>query len=88
MSRAININATESHVVGTCGKHGAVITSIETLRSGGTRVVVTNGDSAAIVRRAYGAKVIDGAVQREPTRVAQSAYAVPAAPFAKRPFGT
>ena len=73
MSRAINVNATEAQVTSMCAKHGAVITSIETLRSGGTRVVLTNGDSAATVRRAYGAKVIEGAVQRQPMRVVHSA---------------
>ena len=73
MSRAINVNATEAQVASMCAKHGAVITSIETLRSGGTRVVLANGDSAATVRRAYGTKVIDGAVQRQPMRVLHSA---------------
>jgi hypothetical protein len=75
MSRAINIDATEAHVTTMCGKHSAVITSIESLRSGGTRVVLTNGDSAAVIRRAYGNKVIAGAVQRAPMRVAHSASA-------------
>jgi len=71
MSRAINVNATEAHVTGMCAKHDAVITSIETLRSGGTRVVLTNGDSAARLRNAYGSKVITSAVRRQPMRVIQ-----------------
>ena len=75
MSRAINIDATEAHVTTMCAKHSAVITSIESLPSGGTRVVLTNGDSAAVIRRAYGNKVIAGVVQRAPMRVAHSASA-------------
>jgi hypothetical protein len=62
-----------------CAKHDAVITSIETLHSGGTRVVLTNGDGAARVRRAYGSKVITTAVQRLPMRVEHSPYASRAA---------
>ena len=72
MSRASNVGATEAHVSTMCTKHGAVITSIETLRSGGTRVVVANGDSAAIIRRAYGSKIISGAVTRMPLRLAHA----------------
>ena len=80
MSRAINVKATEAEVMTMCAKHGAVVTSIETLRSGGTRVVLTNGDSAAVMRRAYGSKVIEGAVHRQPTRVAHwDSIAPPAA---------
>ena len=69
MTRAVNIKAERTHVETMCAKHNAVITAIESLRSGGTRVVLSTGDSAAIIRRAYGTKVLDGPVQREPTRL-------------------
>lgn len=69
MSRAINLDATEAHVTSTCAKHKAEISAIETLRSGGTRVVLKTGDEAEIVRRAYGKKVLTGPVQRQPSRL-------------------
>ena len=72
MSRAMNVNATEPHVTRMCAKHKAEISSIESLISGGTRVVLKSGDAAAIVRRAYGTKVLTGAVTRTPTRLSRS----------------
>ena len=60
MSRAINVNATQAEVVTACRKHGATISAIETLVSGGTRVVLTNGDAAAIMKAAFGRKVLAG----------------------------
>lgn len=69
MSRALNVNATLDHVSGVCAKHKAAISTIEMLRSGGTRVVLKTADSAAVIRRAYGSKVIDQAVVREPMRL-------------------
>lgn len=63
-SRALNIAADRDHVVGFCAKHKATISAIETLHSGGTRVVLINGDDAARIRRAYGSKVMTGSVTR------------------------
>ena len=39
MSRAININATREQAVAACAKHKVPISAIETLHSGGTRIV-------------------------------------------------
>lgn len=64
MSRAININADEDHVTATCVKLKAAISAIETLDSGGVRVVLNNSEDAAKVRKAYGTKVITGEVMR------------------------
>ena len=69
MSRAINIDALQGDVLDMCAKHNAEISAIETLHSGGTRVVLKNGDDAAILVKAYGAKVLTGAVRRTPTRL-------------------
>ena len=69
MSRALNIDATEAHVVATCLSKNAPISTIETLRSGGTRVVLLNAFDTAQIRKAYGAKVISGNVTRMPTRL-------------------
>ncbi|RZM12460.1 MAG: hypothetical protein EOP68_00805 [Sphingomonas sp.] len=65
-SRAINIAADRAHVLATCRTKKASISAIEDLPAGGTRVVLTNGDDAATVRRAYGKKVITGSVARTP----------------------
>ncbi len=69
MSRALNINATEAHVVATCQSKNAPISTIETLHSGGTRVVLLNSFDTAQIRKAYGTKVITGTVRRAPTRL-------------------
>lgn len=69
MSRAINLNATEAHVVDMCAKHKATISAIEPLRSGGTRVVLKNAVDAAVLTKAYGSKVITEPVLRMPNRL-------------------
>ncbi|MCD2325441.1 hypothetical protein LQ953_15585 [Sphingomonas sp. IC-56] len=69
MSRAININATQDHVKAACAKRKVPISAIETLRSGGTRVVMNNAADTAIIAKAYGSKVISGEVTRTPTRM-------------------
>jgi predicted regulator of Ras-like GTPase activity (Roadblock/LC7/MglB family) len=69
MSRAINVNATKDHVIATCAKRKVAISAIESLQSGGTRVVMNNADDTAVIAKAYGRKVITGAVARTPTRL-------------------
>ncbi|MDB5662312.1 MAG: hypothetical protein JWM38_2791 [Sphingomonas bacterium] len=69
MSRMININATQDHVMATCAKRNVRITAIEPLASGGTRVVTSNAVESVLIAKAYGSKVISGAVQRTPTRL-------------------
>lgn len=69
MSRAINVNATVDHVIATCAKRKVPISAIEALKSGGTRVVMNNADDTARIAKAYGSKVITGAVVRTPTRL-------------------
>ena len=68
MSRALNVNALEKHVRATCAKHKTPISAIETLSSGGTRVVFMNAGDAAKIGKAYGSKVLTGAIVRAPTR--------------------
>lgn len=68
MSRALNLDASQDHVLATCLKNKADITHIETLVSGGTRVVLRTGDDAAAIGRAYKGKVINSAIVRTPTR--------------------
>lgn len=71
MSRALNINATQEHVVAACAKHKIPISAIETLLSGGTRVVMNNADDTARIAKAYGSKVIKGDAPRVPTRMSR-----------------
>lgn len=85
MSRALNLAATEADVTMRCAKLNASITSIETLHSGGTRVVLKNALDAVAVAKSYGAKVLAGAVTRQPTRLTYHRPAEPAA-AASRPF--
>ena len=66
MSRAINVNAPQADVVKLCGKHNAAISAIETLASGGTRVVFNNADATETMTRIFGKKVLTGAVTRTP----------------------
>lgn len=69
MSRAINVRATEAEVTASCKRQGAVISAIEPLPSGGTRVVLTNIDAADKMRQVFGKKVLTGAVSRTPLRL-------------------
>jgi hypothetical protein len=64
MSRALNVNAEHAHVLATCAKHKTPISAIESLMSGGTRVVMMNSDDAELIRRAYKTKLIAGPVRR------------------------
>lgn len=68
MSRAININAAQADVSTQCRRKGIPISAIETLASGGTRVVFMNAIDAATMRQAFGRKVLTGAVSRTPLR--------------------
>ncbi len=69
MSRALNIDATEDHVLATCQSKNAPISTIEKLLSGGTRVVLLTAHDAALIRKTYGKQVITGTVRRKPTRI-------------------
>jgi hypothetical protein len=68
MSRALNLNAPQEHVLATCVKQKVAITQIETLVSGGTRIVLQTGDAAATIGRIYKDKLITGAISRTPSR--------------------
>lgn len=72
MSRAINLDLTREEVQAAVSKHKAVISAIEPLFPQGTRVVLTNGDGAAVIRRALKTKVIEGRVKRTPRRTVRS----------------
>ena len=64
ISRAMNVRVTEAQAVAMCAKHKAEISAIESLLSGGTRIVLMNIADAATVAKAFGSKVLTGTVQR------------------------
>lgn len=68
MSRAINVNAPEGTVSSLCQKNGVSISAIETLASGGTRVVFMNSADTETMKQVFGRKILDGAVTRVPLR--------------------
>ena len=63
-SRAVNVNATETEVRAICVKHGHAISAIETLLSGGTRVVMVNTDGANRIRSAFKNNILSGEIKR------------------------
>jgi len=65
-SRAMNVSIAQADVEALCRKHAASISAIETLHSGGTRVVLQNNQGAETMRKAFGKKVMAGAVVRTP----------------------
>jgi len=69
MSRALNIDATETDITAACKAAGIPISMIEGLRSGGTRVVFNNGVDAASMAKAYKTKLLTGPVTRTTTRL-------------------
>ena len=69
MSRALNIEATKEHVLATCAKHRLDVSSMEPLLPTGVRIVLKNGDDAAIIRKAYAKSIIEGVVRRVPLRL-------------------
>ena len=64
ISRAVNVSVEQPQVVAMCKKHDAIMSAIETLPSGGTRVVLMNSADAAKIIKAFGSKVLTGNVAR------------------------
>lgn len=64
ISRAVNVSVEQAQVITMCKKHDATISAIETLPSGGTRVVLMNSADAAKIIKAFGSKVLTGTVAR------------------------
>ncbi|TVV75648.1 hypothetical protein [Sphingomonas solaris] len=69
MSRAINVDVQFAQVQSLCVKHGVDTSVIEALQSGGTRVVFKNADDTAKMKKAFGSKLMTGAVKRVPNRL-------------------
>jgi hypothetical protein len=57
MTRAINIDADRNEVTAMCTKQNVRIAEIETLSSGGTRVVLSKTEDADVIRCAFATKL-------------------------------
>jgi len=68
MTRIICIDAGRAEIIAKCSAHDIPISMIETLQSGGTRVVLHNAPDAALLGMAYGDKVMTGPVTRMAVR--------------------
>ncbi|MCI4589705.1 hypothetical protein MOK15_06325 [Sphingobium sp. BYY-5] len=71
MSRAINLDASQDDVKALCARHAIAISTIETLTSGGTRVVLLNPDGADRIRTLMKTKIITTKVVRSPMHMAR-----------------
>ncbi|WP_025290796.1 hypothetical protein [Sphingomonas sanxanigenens] len=75
MSRVINVSFSEADVRKRCGEQGVLISAIEPLLSGGTRIVLTSAEGTLKMKRVFGDKnIIPGKVRRAPTRLMGGAY--------------
>lgn len=66
MSRVLLLNQSEEAVTKACARFEVAISVIETLESGGVRLVCVTSDGAALMRRKLRSKLIDGPVIRSP----------------------
>ncbi len=64
MSRAMNLRLPEAKVRTSCDKAGVSISAIETLPSGGTRLVCTREEGADDMRVIFRTQIIEGNVPR------------------------
>lgn len=64
MSRAMNINLPEAKVQTACDKAKISVSAIETLPSGGTRLVCTREEGAEEMRVVFRTHIIEGNVKR------------------------
>lgn len=69
MSRAFCVTMPIDDVIASCARNKAVISTVEPLHTGGTRVVLINSHDAAVMGRVFAGKMITGAVVRTPLRV-------------------
>ena len=65
MSRVVNLNLDEGVVVIRCMSEKVGVSAIESLPSGGVRLVCMSGEGAAKIRKKLKAYLIDGEIERE-----------------------
>ena len=66
MSRALLVNLDEEAAAKACARFDVAISAMETLPSGGVRLVCVTTEGAATMRRKLRSKLIDGPVVRSP----------------------
>jgi len=71
MSRAINTTASVAEIEKLCASHSFRISTIETLASGGSRVVLLDGRDAERVRQLLKSKILTGDVKRSAAHVSR-----------------
>ncbi|MGQ3101900.1 MAG: hypothetical protein ACT6Q5_08245 [Sphingopyxis solisilvae] len=64
MSRAMNVTLPEAEVAALCKSAGVIISAIEPLPDGGTRLVCVSSDGADTMRKKLKNSLIDGTVIR------------------------
>lgn len=74
MSRVLNLDIAMASVAATCLEKKYRVSAIETLLSGGTRVVCASSVDAAGLRKQFRAKIIEGPVRRTPLALAWGRY--------------
>lgn len=67
----MNVTDSVATVTQVCNQLGLRISAIETLVSGGTRVVCASSNDAATLKRKLQSKVIAGPVKRSPLALAK-----------------
>ena len=69
MSRAFCVTLHIDDVMAICARNKAVISTVEPLHTGGTRVVLINSHDAAVMGRVFAGKMMTGDIARTPLRV-------------------
>ncbi len=64
MSRAINLQMTETEARQQCATRSIGVSAIESLPDGGVRLVCMSVEGAALLRRRLKSSIIDGTVRR------------------------
>ncbi|APL94685.1 hypothetical protein Sj15T_01270 [Sphingobium sp. TA15] len=71
MSRVVNVRVAMDVIKATCAKHAFRVSAVETLVSGGTRVVMLDPRDADAFRILMKDKLIEGAVTRSASHMAR-----------------
>ncbi|WP_375195880.1 hypothetical protein [Sphingobium sp.] len=71
MSRVVNVQAAMDVIQAMCAKHAFRISAVETLVSGGTRVVMLDPRDAEAFRTLMKGKLIEGTVKRSASHMAR-----------------
>jgi len=68
MSRTVQLSLNEKEVIARCLKENVGVSAIESLPSGGVRLVCMSSNGAERIRTIFRTKLIEGEVARQPHR--------------------